>query len=40
MWMKISKSIDVEDVGLMEEKLSEMGKDLADVRLRESVLRE
>ena len=39
-WMQISKSRNVEDVGIMEEKLTEMGRDLADIRLREEMLRE
>lgn len=34
-WMQISKSKNVEDVGLMEEKVTEMGKELSDSRLRE-----
>ena len=38
-WMKISKSRNFEDVGLMEEKLCEMGKDLINVRLKELVLK-
>ena len=32
-WMKIEKSINIEDVGPMAERLSNMGNDLADVRL-------
>lgn len=38
--MQIAKYINVEDVGLMEEKITEMGKDLSDLRLRESIMRE
>lgn len=37
--MKISKSKKVEDVGLMEEKLLEMGKDLSDLMDREYTMR-
>ena len=39
-WMKIPIARSVEDVGIMEEKLTEMGRDLADIRLREEVLKE
>ena len=39
-WMQIAKTKNVEDVGIMEEKLTEMGRYLADVRLREAVLKE
>ena len=39
-WMQISKYRNFEDVGIMEVKLSEMGRDLADVRLRKAVLKE
>jgi len=38
--MDISKSKNVEDVGLMEEKINEMGKELSDLKLRESTMRE
>jgi len=38
--MKISKSKNVKDVGFMEEKFIEMGKDLSDLRLRESTMME
>ena len=38
--MKISKSKNVEDVGLMEEKVTKIGKELSDLRLRESIMRE
>lgn len=38
--MKIAKSKNVEDVGLMEEKVIEMGKELSDLRLRESIMME
>lgn len=37
--MQIAKSNNVEDVGLMEEKVTEMGKELSDLRLRESIMR-
>jgi len=30
----------IQDVGLMEEKLNEMGKELNDLKLRESIMRE
>ena len=39
-WMHIAKSKNVEDVGLMEERLIEMGKELGDVRLRESMVKD
>jgi len=39
-WMKFSKSKNVEDVDLMEEKFTKMGKELIDLRLRESIMRE
>ena len=38
--MHISKSKNVDDVGLIEERIFEMGKELADVRLKKSVLKE
>lgn len=38
--MKIAKSKNVEDVGLMEEKFVEMGKELSDLRMRESMMKE
>lgn len=39
-WMQIAKSKRVEDVGLMEEKVNEMSKELNKLRLRELVMRE
>lgn len=38
--MQTAKSKSVEDVGLMEEKINEMGKELSDLKLRESTMRE
>lgn len=38
--MQISKSKEVEDVGLMEEKFIEMRKDLSELRMRESIMKE
>jgi len=38
-WMQISKSRKVEDVGLMEEKVLEMGKELSELREKESMMR-
>ena len=38
MW--IMKYKNIQDVGLMEEKLNEMGKELNDLKLRESIMRE
>lgn len=40
MWMQIDKSKNVENVGLMEEKVIEMGKELSDLRVRESIMKE
>lgn len=37
--MHITKSKGVEDIGLMEEKLKEMGKDLSGLREREVIMR-
>jgi len=38
--MQIAKSKSVEDVGLMEEKVNEMGKEFNHLKLRESIMRE
>jgi len=38
-WMKIFKSKKVEDVGHMEEKLLEMGRELSELRDREHIMR-
>lgn len=38
--MQIAKSKNVEDVGLMKEKFKEMGKELNDMKLMESIMRE
>lgn len=38
--MKITKSKNVEDLGLMEEKVIEMGKYLSDLRMREFMMKE
>lgn len=38
-WMQIAKSKKVEDVGLMEENVLEMGKDLSELREKESTIR-
>jgi len=38
-WMQIAKSKWVEDIGHMEEKLKEMGKELCSLRDREAILR-
>ena len=38
--MQIYKTMGVQDVGIMEEKFTEMGRDLADVRLGEEMLKE
>jgi len=37
--MKISKSKKVEDVGHMEEKLLDMGRELSELRDREHIMR-
>ena len=37
--MQIAKSKGVEDVGHMENKLREMGRDLSDIRNREAITR-
>lgn len=37
--MKISKSKNVEDVGHMEEKLLDMGRELSEIRDRERVIK-
>lgn len=37
--MQIVKSKKVEDVGLMEEKLLEIGKDMSELRDREHIMR-
>ena len=39
-WMQIAKSKNVIDIGLMEERLFEMGKELVDVKLREFFMKE
>ena len=39
-WMKIATTKGVPDIGMMEEKVTKMGRDLSDVRLRESMLKE
>ena len=39
-WMQIEKSKKVEDVGLMEDKLEQMGREKADLSLRYSIMRE
>jgi len=36
-WMKIVESKKIEDIALMEEKVSEMGKELSDLRGTESM---
>lgn len=38
--MQIVKSKNVDGVGFMEEKLIEMGMELSDLRLRESILKD
>ena len=38
--MQIAKSKKVEYVGLIEEKLQQMGKEIADSRLKELVMKE
>lgn len=38
--MQIEKSNKVEDVGLMDEKLQQMGNELADLRIKELVKKE
>jgi hypothetical protein len=38
-WMKIAKSKGVEDIGHMENKIREMGRELSDVRNREVIRR-
>lgn len=38
--MHISKSKKVEDVDLMEEKTNEIGKELSDLKIMESTMRE
>lgn len=38
--MQIANSKNMEDVGLMEEKVLEMGKDLSEFREKESIMRE
>lgn len=35
--MKISKSKEVDDIGHLEEKVKEMGKELSSIRNRESM---
>ena len=38
-WMQISKSKRVEDIGHMEEKLKEMGRELSSLRDREAIMK-
>lgn len=38
-WMQIAKSNGAKDVGHMEDKLREMGKELSDIRNREAITR-
>jgi len=38
-WMQISKSKGVEDVGHMEEKLKEMGREPRNIRDREAIMK-
>jgi len=38
--MQVSKSRNVADVGLMEENTNGMGKELSDLKLRDSTMRE
>jgi len=38
--MQIAKSKKVQDVGLMEEKKNEISKELNNLRLRKSIMRE
>ena len=38
-WMQIEKTRCVHDIAIMEEKVTEMGKDLANFRLRETMLK-
>ena len=38
-WMKIAKSKGVEDIGHMEKKLREMGRELSAIRHREAITR-
>ena len=38
-WMKIAKSRGVDDVGHMEEKLQEMGRELSRIRDRETMMK-
>jgi len=38
-WMQITKSKGVEDIGHMEEKLKEMGRELSGLRDRETTMR-
>lgn len=38
--MQISKSKNVEDVGLLEENMNEIGKELSEQKQRESTMRE
>lgn len=39
-WIKLATSKGVHEIGFMEEKIAELGKDLFDVGLRESFLKE
>ena len=38
-WMQIAKSKGVEDVGHMEEKLKEMGREMSSIRDREAMMK-
>ena len=38
-WMQIAKSKGVEDIGHMEEKLQEMGKELSSIRDRKEIMK-
>lgn len=38
--MKIATKKGVPDIGIMEEKVTKLGRDLSDVRLKESMLKE
>jgi len=38
-WIRIAKSKGVEDVGHMEEKLREMGRELSSIRDRETIIK-
>ena len=38
-WMQISKSKGVEDIGHMDEKLKEMGREISSLRDREAIIK-